>query len=99
MRLLLVLILILSANQNTAHNAESLYPATMVVTEVNRQNNTVTIETATGFMYAFTGTEDWDVGDVCSCIMSDEGTPDDIEDDSIISCRYTSFTVNQQERR
>lgn len=65
------------------------YPATMTVTSV--QNDVVTMETSTGHIYEMEGAEDWMAGDVASLIMSDNGTPEDITDDVIMSARYTGY--------
>lgn len=62
-----------------------LYPQTMKVIEI--EDNIVTIQDYNGFIYEFEGAEDWEVGDICSCIMNDNGTPK-IYDDEIVSIRY-----------
>ena len=64
-----------------------LYPMTARVVETNETNDTVTVETATGFRFAFYGVEDWQIGDFASCIMYDNGT-DEITDDAILTVRY-----------
>ena len=65
------------------------YPATMTVTSV--QNDVVTMETSTGHIYEMDGAEDWMPGDVASLIMSDNGTPEDVTDDVIMSARYSGY--------
>ena len=67
--------------------AFGLYPMTGIVTELNETDDTVTVETATGFRFAFYGVEDWQIGDFASCIMYDNGT-DEITDDAILTVRY-----------
>ena len=65
------------------------YPATMTVTNV--QNDVVTMETSTGHVYEMEGAEDWMPGDLAALVMSDNGTPEDITDDVIMSARYTGY--------
>lgn len=68
----------------------SLYPMMCVVTEVDYTTDTVTLTDFNGFEWQFVGIEDWDTGDVCSCIMNNNGTPL-IFDDEIIEVRYDGW--------
>ena len=68
-----------------------LYPTTMVITEI--ENDVVTLETATGFVYQFEGAEDYAVKDMVSLIMFTNGTPE-IMDDVILSARYSGFYMD-----
>ena len=77
------------------NSSAALYPETMVITEVNQAENIVTAETATGFVYSFSGTEDYTTGDIISCIMSDNGTADNITDDYILSVQYSGFYMEE----
>lgn len=70
--------------------ADGLYPMTARVVELDYHTDTVTIETAAGYLYQFIGCEDWAIGDYASCIMGDMGTPV-ITDDCIIDVRYSGF--------
>ncbi len=70
----------------------TLYPATMEITNIS--DNVVTMETATGHIFEMSGPEDYEIGDLVSLVMDDNGTPDDITDDSIISARYSGFWCN-----
>jgi hypothetical protein len=70
-----------------------IYPQTIVVTDVDYSTDVVTIETATGFVYKFTGTEDYCENDLVSCIMFSNGTAD-ITDDMILSVRYSGFYMD-----
>ena len=65
----------------------ALYPETMVVTNLNTENDIVTMETSTGFIYEMDGVDDYMVGDLVSLIMDDNGTAD-IRDDRIVSAQY-----------
>lgn len=69
-------------NQN-----KNYYPLTGIVVNVSRANDTVTIEDSNGNYWQFTGAEDWEENDFCSCIMNDNGTKE-IKDDKIVKVRY-----------
>ena len=58
----------------------------------NISGDVVTMETATGYVYEMTGAEDYETGDLVALIMDDNGTPNDITDDIIITARYSGFT-------
>lgn len=69
------------------------YPGTLIITEVNEATDTVTAVTASGIEYQFSGIgEDWYIGDLAATIMSDNGTPESIRDDVVLSARYVGFT-------
>ena len=61
---------------------------TGVVTEVDRNTDTVTFTTCNGHSYAFKGCEDWASNDLISAVMWNGGTPHDPTDDVILSARY-----------
>ena len=67
--------------------AQGFYPMTAYVVQIDEAADTVVIESSTGFLWAFTGIEDWEVGDGCSLIMYDNGTQE-IYDDEIVEVRY-----------
>ena len=69
-----------------------LYPETAKVIEVNYNEDTVTVETFTGFLFSFEGVEDWAEGDCCALIMDDFGTAE-ISDDLIVSARYSGWDL------
>lgn len=69
-----------------------IYPLTAKVTEVNYDDDTVTVETFTGFLFSFEGCEDWAEGDCASLIMDDNGT-EKIFDDEIVMARYCAWTL------
>ena len=68
-----------------------IYPSTMVITEIDCTTDTVVVENANGFIYAFEGVEDLMPGDFMSIIMYNNGTPWTIEDDWVISARYSGY--------
>lgn len=69
---------------------KNMYPETMIVKEV--KNDLVTIETANGALFQFEGAEDWEVGDICSCIMDSKGTAI-IYDDEIVKTKYSGWLI------
>ena len=74
---------------------EGLYPQTFIVTDVTPEAPTetqlVTIKTVTGFVYQFeSDAGDWMPGDLCACIMDDNGTPE-IIDDMVIDANYSGI--------
>ena len=68
-----------------ADNKNNYYP--LFTTVVNVENDIVTLEDNNGFTWEFEGAEDWAVGDICTCIMNDNGT-EKIFDDAIVQTRY-----------
>lgn len=85
-KILLPMLIALVVISTTSCGAE-IYPRTMVVTEINEEADVVTLTDAVGFEWEFYGVEDWAIGDICSCIMNDNGT-ENIEDDEIVKTRY-----------
>lgn len=68
----------------------TLYPTTMVVTEIDDTNDLVILEDFNGNEWSFYGAEDWQVDDIASVIMSTNGTAD-IYDDKIMIARYSGY--------
>ena len=64
------------------------YPMTAVVIDVSRANDKVTIKDYNGNLWQYTGVEDYEVGDVVSCIMNNKAT-ESIKDDVIIKVKYS----------
>ena len=64
------------------------YPHCGIVCEVNASENLVTFEDASGNLWSFFGSEDWQPGDIVSVMMYDNGTEKTIYDDQIIEARY-----------
>lgn len=81
--LVMVLIIIEPASKD-------MYAMTTKVVRVSRANDTVTVKDFNGNYWQFKGVEDWYVGDICSCIMDNNGT-EEITDDEIISTHYDGW--------
>jgi len=65
------------------------YPETLYITEIS--GDTVTARTFSGMVYQFDGAEDWQVNDIVSAIMNDNGTPEAITDDYFVDIRYSGW--------
>lgn len=87
---IIALILILTAIALTAY--ADLYPETAKVVEVNYDEDLVTVETFTGFLFVFEGCEDWAEGDCASLIMEDNGT-EKVFDDEILIAQYSAWNL------
>lgn len=71
---------------------DSLYPTAFIVDEVNAEADTVTLRTFAGMVYIWQGVDDWMVGDIAAAIMYNNGTPDSIKDDQIVTLEYCGYT-------
>ena len=71
---------------------KNYYAMTAIVSDLDYAGDTVTVENATGFTWCFSGTEDWDIGDVASLVMDDNGT-EIIMDDLVVSVRYSGYVA------
>ena len=63
------------------------YALTTKVVELDHENDVVVCEDFNGNLWEFYGCEDWQINDVASLLMNDNGTPT-IYDDEIVSARY-----------
>ena len=70
--------------------ARHTYPNVGTVTEINREDDSVTFVDGVGFAWSFYGVEDWELGDTVVVIMYDKGT-DSILDDEITNIKYSNF--------
>lgn len=74
-----------------AGRPHEIYPTSMIVTEIDYENDLVTIVDFTGNAFQFFGCEDWCENDICAVIMNDNGTPETIYDDIITQVRYCGY--------
>lgn len=68
-----------------------IYPAAMQITDI--EDGVKHMQRASGFEYEYEAAEDDFVGDIEACIMFNNGTPETIEDDIVITCRYSGYWV------
>lgn len=66
------------------------YPITTVVYDVSEATDTVTVIDFNGNLWQFKRVEDWNVGDICSCLMNSKGT-ELIKDDEIVKTHYSGW--------
>lgn len=71
---------------------KNLYALSTIVQTVDVENDIVVIKDCSGNTWNFNGVEDWEVNDLCSCLMNSKGTPA-IYDDEIISTRYSGQVI------
>ena len=69
------------------------YTLTVYVAEIDRAEDVVTYETHSGHRFEWQGVEDQETGEIYSLMMDDNGTPETIEDYSIISARYSGWSI------
>ncbi len=65
----------------------NLYAMATIVQSVDVENDVVIVKDSSGNTWNFTGIGNWQVNDVCSCVMDSKGTPAQY-DDTIISTHY-----------
>ena len=73
--------------KSPAYNPDNLYAKTAIVTDLNKDNDVVTVTDSSGYMWEFSGCEDWMLNDYCSMVMYDNNTAL-IFDDVIIDVKY-----------
>lgn len=65
--------------------------AVVAMATVDREADTVTYTTHAGHVYVWDGVEDEESGELYALLMDDNGTPETVEDDVIISARYSGW--------
>ena len=73
--------------KSPAYNPDNLYAKTAIVTDLNKDDDVVTVTDSSGYMWEFSGCEDWMLNDYCSMVMYDNNTAL-IFDDIIIDVKY-----------
>ena len=91
--LIMAISLVINSVINLCHvftkiSKSNIYATTGVVRHISNINDMVTIQDFNGNMWQIQGVEDWDVGDIVSCVMDSHGT-EKISDDTIISSKYS----------
>ena len=75
-----------------------LYPTCMEVTNLDFENDIVTLETSEGFVYEMYGCEDYYVGDLASVVMFNNMTFNTITDDIIVSANYAGYWIDDDNK-
>ena len=81
-----------SATNVTKSGTITMYPKTTICLAVNHQTDVVTVSDCNGTEWTFNGCQDFDEGDLIALIMNDNGTPDNIWDDTVVTARYSGGT-------
>lgn len=68
--------------------SENYYALATIVSYVDEYADEVVCMDSNGNEWVFQGVSDWYSGDICSMMMYNNGTPNNIYDDEIVSCRY-----------
>lgn len=84
---LFILLTILCGVLAACYAPAKTYALTTEVVELDRENDVVVCEGFNGNLWEFYGCEDWQIGDIASLLMNDNGT-DTIYDDEIITAHY-----------
>ena len=77
----------LNDNTNNITNINNLYLTEGIVTDIDKNKDTVTVLTVDGELFTFKGVEDWLVDDGCVLSFDSKGTKD-FKDDTIIDILY-----------
>ena len=84
--MILILAIAIVACTCSCGKSSTLYPETGKVVSIS--GDAVTVETSTGNLFEFYGSEDWFIGDCVSMIMDSCGTAE-VNDDIIITVKYS----------
>ena len=71
--------------------SHEVYSNCGVVSNVDYENDLVSVEDFGGFIWQFFGCEDWEEGDICAMTMDNNGTPDTIFDDIVVNTNYCGW--------
>ena len=81
--------LIITACVST-HYENDYYPNTMIITDLDYDNDIIIMEDFNGHVWMYDGIEDNLIGDVMSCIMYNNKTKS-IYDDEIVKMKYSGY--------
>ena len=83
---------VITTQSETQNN--NLYPLTTRVIQIDEDSDCVSVEDCMGNLYSFIGIEEWETDMTCTVIMDSKGT-ETIDDDEIVSVRYSSFLIDK----
>lgn len=75
-------------------SSEKTYALMCEVVELDKTNDTVTVEDYNGNLWSFVGVEDWAIDDTCAMVMNDKGT-ESIYDDEVINVRFEGWKISK----
>lgn len=67
--------------------SQHLYSNLTTIVEIDRDTDIVYCEDFNGYVWSFTGAEDWETGDLCNLVMYDNMT-EKVYDDVIVRTIY-----------
>lgn len=76
-----------------AFKLDCMYATTTIVDRIDKSQDIVTLKDYNGYIYQISPVEDWEVGDIASILMDDNGTPFDKLDDKIVSVKYSGTAL------
>lgn len=76
-----------------AESVNGLYPRTAAVAGFDYDRDVVIATDWAGLEWEFEGIEDWEIGDLVSLMMYDNGMPNTILDDEIMLAYYGGWTI------
>lgn len=89
--LIIIMAIAIIAYATCSCGKSTLYPETGKVVLIS--GDAVTVETSTGNLFEFYGSEDWSIGDCVSLTMDSCGTQR-VTDDIIIDAHYSAWKIN-----
>lgn len=75
-------------------SAWTLYPRAGYVSSVDRVADIVSIDDGAD-VWTISGVDSWTLGDGVALLMDDNGTPENIYDDAVVSARYTDLRISR----
>lgn len=89
-RLFIIVVIVCALCFTSGLSFGRTYAMSTIVVDVDHENDIVTLEDFNGFQWQFEGCEDWQVNDICACVMNDNHTPS-IFDDVIVNTNYCGW--------
>ena len=71
------------------HYEKCYYPTTFVIIDLDESENLVILQDYNNHVWMWEGIEDNDVGDIISCLMYNNKTPNSVYDDRIVKFQYS----------
>lgn len=71
---------------------KNIYPKTFIVAEIDRDEDIIFLLDGNGFVFEYSGVEDWHAGDLAAATMDDNGTPE-IFDDKIDRLTFQGWNI------
>lgn len=89
-----IILLAFAAFPAFAEHIQGMYPRTTIVTELDYEHDMVIMVDGAGELWSMKGINDWELGDIVSLLMYNNGTPKTIYDDTIALAYFSGFTCD-----